>query len=220
MTRRILFTSQKGGVGKSTLARATAIALAGSGRRVLLADFDGDQQTLIRWNIQRRARALEPAVDADIFAKPRKLKAAAKGYDDVVIDTRGQHDDPSIELARLADVVFLPSSFSQDDIVPTLRVIGSLRRAGVPADHIAVVFCRTGGSARQEQQARSVLDMNKITALQPVLPQKDGFVNCYATGRTGAEAANKFLREAATAVDDAIIAFIDAATEETAAEPI
>ena len=40
MARHILFTSQKGGVGKSTLARATAIALACTGRKVLLADFD------------------------------------------------------------------------------------------------------------------------------------------------------------------------------------
>jgi ATPases involved in chromosome partitioning len=39
MPRRILFTSQKGGVGKSTLARSAAVALAYAGRKVLLADF-------------------------------------------------------------------------------------------------------------------------------------------------------------------------------------
>ena len=212
MARRILFTSQKGGVGKSTLARETAVSLARTGRKVLLADFDSDQQTLIRWNIQRRARALTPALDADVFTKVKALKKAEAGYDDVVIDTRGHHDDLTMGLAAAADVVFLPSSYSSDDLVPTLRVIASLRRAGVAADHVAIVFCRTGGSARQEKQARSILEMNRIIALPAALPQKDGFVNCYATGRTGSEAANKFLREAALAVDSEIMSFIDGVT--------
>ena len=47
MARQILFTSRKGGVGKSTLARATAIALAAEGRKVLLADFDVDSSVSI-----------------------------------------------------------------------------------------------------------------------------------------------------------------------------
>ena len=60
MARHILFTSQKGGVGKSTLARSTAIALAYAERKVLLADFDVEQGTCLRWQAQRQAsRELE-----------------------------------------------------------------------------------------------------------------------------------------------------------------
>lgn len=212
MTRRILFTSQKGGVGKSTLARAVAVSLAARGRDVLLADFDKDQQTCMRWAAQRRARGLEPPIDVISPIKERKLKNATRGYDDVVIDTRGHHDSQILDLAIASDVVFLPSSYSNDDLIPTLRVVESLRDAGIPAARVAIVFCRTGGSARQAEQARSILDMNRITALDTALPQKDGFVSLYATGRTGAEAANKHLRRYALAVDDALMAFIEKAT--------
>jgi hypothetical protein len=76
---------------------------------------------------------------------------------------------------------------------------------------IAVVFCRTGGSARQAQRARSILRMNGIAALDPVLPHRDGSVSLSATGRTGREAPNATLQSMALAVDQALLQFIAAA---------
>ena len=211
MTRHILFTSQKGGVGKSTLARSTAVALACSGRNVLLADFDVEQRTCLRWQAQRQARRLEPSIDVAKFSKEEKLDRISQQYDEVVVDTRGRHDELSLDLAKVSDVIFLPSSFSLDDISPTLTVIETLRNAGIPSSRVAVVFCRTGGSARQAQRARSILQMNGVAALDPVLPQRDGFVSLSATGRTGREAPNAALQSIAMAVDQALLQFIEAA---------
>ncbi len=128
------------------------------------------------------------------------------------MDTRGQHDELSLDLAIASDVIFLPSSFSPDDVSPTLKVVESLRNAGIPASRVAVVFCRTGGSERQQQNARSIMQMNQIVALDAVLPQKDGFVSLSATGRTGREAANASLRSIAVAMDEALLRFIESAT--------
>jgi chromosome partitioning protein len=216
MARRILFTSQKGGVGKSTLARSAAISLAYAGRKILLADFDSEQRTCVRWQAQRRARKLAPEISVEEFSKEKKLRGVELEYDDIVIDTRGQHDELSLDLAVSSNVIFLPSSFSMDDVLPTLKVVESLRIAGVPAAHVAVVFCRTGGSARQEQHARSILEMNQIVALQVMLPQKDGFVSLSATGRVGREAPHPQLRSIALAMDEALLGFIAAATDEAA----
>jgi chromosome partitioning protein len=216
MARQILFTSQKGGVGKSTLARATAVALACAGRKVLLADFDVDQTTCLRWQAQRQARHLEPVIAVQKFSKESKLDRVSHDYDDVVIDTRGQHDELALDLAKSSDVIFLPSSFSLDDISPTLAVVESLRNAGIPPSRVAVVFCRTGGSARQAQPARSILAMNSIASLDAVLPQRDGFVSLSATGRTGREAPSAALQKVARAVDEAVLDFIKAATSKRA----
>jgi chromosome partitioning protein len=211
MARHILFTSQKGGVGKSTLARSTAVALACSGRNVLLADFDIEQRTCLRWQAQRQARRLEPKIDVAKFSKEAKLDRLSQQYDDVVMDTRGRQDELSLELAMASDVIFLPSSFSLDDISPTLTVVETLRNAEIPLSRVAVVFCRTGGSSRQAQRARSILQMNGIAALDPALPQRDGFVSLSATGRTGREASNAALQSIAMAVDQALLQFIEAA---------
>ncbi len=217
MARRILFTSQKGGVGKSTLARSAAVALASEGRRVLLADFDSAQGTCVRWMAQRRARSLKPTINAAPFTDPSKLKRAGRGFDDVIIDTAGRLDDLCIELAQKADAIFLPSSYSLDDIMPTLQMIEALRKSGAKTEHTAIVFCRTGGSHPQERQARSILAMNNINMLDAVFPQKDGFTTLYATGRSGRESTNPHLRGAAVALDDALIDFIKGAEKEVKA---
>jgi chromosome partitioning protein len=211
MARLILFTSPKGGVGKSTLARSTAVALACSGRNVLLADFDVEQRTCLRWQAQRQVRRLEPAIHVAKFSEEAELDVVRQKYEDVVMDTRGHHDELSLDLAMSSDVIFLPSSFSLDDISPTLSVVETLRNAGIPSSRVAVVFCRTGGSARQQQRARSILHMNGIAALDPVLPQRDGFVSLSATGRTGREAPNPTLQSIAVAVDQALLRFIESA---------
>jgi chromosome partitioning protein len=216
MARYILFTSQKGGVGKSTLARSTAVALACAGRKVLLADFDVEQRTCLRWQAQRQARRLEPAIDVAKFSKEAKLERVSDDYDDVVMDTRGQHDALSLDLARSSDVIFLPCSYSLDDISPTLTVVASLRSAGVPPSRVAVVFCRTGKSARQGLHARSILKMNEIVALEAELPQRDGFVSLSATGRTGREASGGALQSIAIAMDQALLQFIDTAASGSA----
>jgi len=212
MARHVLFTSQKGGVGKSTLARSTAVALACGGRKVLLADFDAEQRTCLHWHAQRQARRLEPTIAAAKFSKEAKLDRVAHDYEDVVVDTRGHQDSLTLDLAKASDVIFLPSSFSLDDIFPTLTVVEALRKAGIAATRFAVVFCRTGGSARQAQHARSILKMNDIVALDGALPQRDGFALLSATGRTGRESPSAALRSVAMAVDQALLQFIEAAT--------
>ncbi|MEO1065642.1 MAG: hypothetical protein AAFZ07_29885, partial [Actinomycetota bacterium] len=143
--------------------------------------------------------------------KMKQVKASARRYDDVVVDTAGRLDNVSLSLAAAADAVLLPSSYSPDDILPTLKVIRSLREAGVAGSKIAIVFCRTGGSRAQEVQARSVLAMNDVAALDVSMPQKDGYVALFATGRTGRESPNPYLRRAALAVEEALADFVDEA---------
>ena len=209
MTRRILFASQKGGVGKSVLARSLAVALAERGRKVLLADFDAAQGTCLRWRAQREARKLKPAVPATGFDKPKKLDRATRRYQDVVIDSPGRLDELTLDLAAEADAILLPSSFSLDDIAPALRIIETLRRNKAGLNATAIVFCRTGGSTAQEEQVRSILRMNAIPALDAVFPQKDGYSPLYATGRVGRESTNPHLRAAAQTMDKEMIDFID-----------
>ena len=72
-----------------------AAAAAGSspatptGCKVLLADFDIEQRTCMRWQAQRQARRLEPAIDVEKFSKEAKLDRVSHRYDDVILDTPG-----------------------------------------------------------------------------------------------------------------------------------
>ena len=52
--RSIAFLSQKGGVGRTTLAASLAVAAAGAGERVIALDLD-PQASLVSWGERRKA---------------------------------------------------------------------------------------------------------------------------------------------------------------------
>ena len=72
------FVSQKGGVGKSALARLLAVGALHRGRKTLLADFDLDQLTCVEWGALRMRAGLEPEVDARAFKSLKKLRTGGR----------------------------------------------------------------------------------------------------------------------------------------------
>ena len=94
------FVSQKGGVGKSALARLLAIGAIHRGRKTLLADFDLDQLTCVEWGALRLRASIEPEVDARAFKSLKKLRKQDGGVEFIVADTRGLADDLSTEIAE------------------------------------------------------------------------------------------------------------------------
>ncbi|MEX3945981.1 ParA family protein, partial [Paraburkholderia sp. BR10937] len=60
MASVIAFVSQKGGVGKSTLARALARETAAGGLKTKVADLDTQQGTTVDWHRTRMDAGIEP----------------------------------------------------------------------------------------------------------------------------------------------------------------
>ena len=86
MTAVIAFVSQKGGVGKSTLARALAREAAASGLKVKIADLDPDQATIVDWHKARTQRALEPSLSVELFPTLGQALGSPDGHYLLVID--------------------------------------------------------------------------------------------------------------------------------------
>ena len=142
------FVSQKGGVGKSALARLLAVGALHRGRKTLLADFDLDQLTCVEWGALRMRAGLEPEVDARAFKSLKKLRREDGVADFIVADTRGLADDLSTEIAEDSDVVFLPTGVSSDDLRPTLSLARKLARRGAEG-RLVLVLSKVGRSETQ-----------------------------------------------------------------------
>lgn len=81
----ITIAMQKGGVGKSTIARSLAVAAVRDGLSVLMIDMDS-QQSVSQW-AERRESDMPVVVFSTENELPKKL-AQAKGVADlVIIDT-------------------------------------------------------------------------------------------------------------------------------------
>ena len=102
----IALISQKGGVGKSTLAVHLA-ALAAEREKVILMDLDL-QGSAMEWANRRGDRP--PVIMA---AHPASIareieRAAAEGYEAVFIDTAPHADHAALQAARAADLIMIP----------------------------------------------------------------------------------------------------------------
>jgi chromosome partitioning protein len=197
------FVSQKGGVGKSTLARLLALGAIHRGRKTLLADFDLDQLTCVEWGAARLRAGIEPEVDTRAFKSLKKLRRENGGVDVVVADTRGLADNLSTEIAEDSDVVFLPTGVSQDDLRPTLALARKFARRGAEG-RLVMVLSKVGRSETQFAKAVETIEDAGFELLSEHWPQRDGFQGDLDSGRAGREARNPHLREIAERMEEAL----------------
>ena len=208
--RTVSFVSQKGGVGKSTLARLTAVGAMHRGARALLADFDLEQLTSVEWSALRMRNSVEPEIDARAFKSLKKLRKQENGYDLIVADTRGLADDLSRDIAEASDVVFLPTGVSRDDLMPTLALARRLAREGADG-RLALILSKVGRSETQLAKAIETIEDSGFELLKEHWPLRDGFQADLDSGRAGREARNGHLRELAEKLENEIFARIDKA---------
>jgi chromosome partitioning protein len=201
----VSFVSQKGGVGKSTLARLFAVGAAHRGMKPLLADFDLEQLTCVEWNAIRLQNAVEPDIDARAFKSLKKLRKNEDRAGIVVADTRGLADDLAHEIAEDSDVVFLPTGASGDDLRPTLALARKLAKHGAEG-RLVFVLSKVGRSEVQLQKAVEAVAAAGFELLPEYWPQRDGFQSDLDLGRAGREARNPYLREAAEKMEAALFA--------------
>src|ERR1700727_1664633 len=190
------FVSQKGGVGKSTLARLLAVGALHRGRKTLLADFDLDQLTCVEWGALRLRANLEPEVDSRAFKSLKKLRREDVVADFIVADTRGLADDLSTEIAEDSEVVFLPTGVSGDDLRPTLALARKLAKNGAEG-RVVIGLSKIGRSEVQLQKAIETIEESGFELLSEHWPQRDAFQADLDPGRAGRESRNPYLREAA-----------------------
>ena len=199
----VSFVSQKGGVGKSTLARLFAVGAAHRGHRTLLADFDLEQLTCVEWNALRLRHEVEPDIDARAFKSLRKLRKNEEDIDFIVVDTRGLADTLTKEVAEDSNVVFLPTGTSGDDLRPTLALARKLARSGAEG-RLVLVLSKVGRSEPQLARAVETIAESGFDLLPEHWPLRDGFQADLDAGRAGRESRNLHLRGAAERMEEAL----------------
>jgi chromosome partitioning protein len=208
MTVVVSAVSQKGGVGKSAVARLLAREYAASGWIVRLADFDVKQMTSVEWAARRLEAGIEPTVEAQNYASVDKALKGAAGCDMLVMDGRGFADKLTQDIARASDNVLLPTGLSLDDLRPSIRLAHELVAAGVQERKIAFVLTRTGDSDKEIAAARQYIEGAGYRCLPASWPERTGYRDAHDQGKAGSEALHHSLRIKAESVAKAMVDFI------------
>ena len=160
--RRIGITSEKGGVGKSTLAFGLAGALSESGERVVLVDEDVRVASCLGW------ASLGP-VAFDVVGPDGAEAALQTPADFLVVDSEGRPGLNDLrEMATAFDVLLIPTGTSRLEVASTLRLWEQLREAG-SVESVRVVVTRAAPVGRVGQDARDALREAGVTMCETVI---------------------------------------------------
>ncbi len=211
MVTVIAFVSQKGGVGKSTLARALAREAAVSGLKVKIADLDPDQATIVDWHKVRTQKAIEPVLSVELFRSVAQALAAGDGHDLLVLDGPAKPSSGTTEIARRADLIVQPTGPARDDLTPAVRVFHGLSKQGVRQDRLIFALNHIGTESEADA-ARSYIEEAGYFALPGYLPERPAYRLAQNEGYAVTETRFHGLKERA---DSLIQALIDRVAEDT-----
>ncbi|MEH6575652.1 MAG: ParA family protein [Amphritea sp.] len=205
MTYIIGLVSQKGGVGKSTLARLIAREAAAEGLETKIADLDTKQTTCTKWAARRAENGIEPSIRVEPFADADSALKESTNFDLYIFDGRPHSDKQTQRVARAADLVVIPTNVWTDDLEPSVLLAHDLFNDGIPVNRIVFALCMVPESAKQIAQAREYLSHTPYRVLDGDVPFKTAFGDSLDKGRAITETPFRTLVKRADKLAQSIV---------------
>lgn len=209
MTLKIGVISQKGGVGKSTLSRLIARNYAHAGWLVKIADLDVSQGTSTDWKNRRDSKNYDPEIAVEAFRTIHQAMRIKDVYDLIVFDAPPHSMSSTLEIARVSEMVLLPTGLSLDDLRPSIMLAHELLEQGIESNKILFVLCRVGDRANEISEARAYIEKAGYKCAVGSLPEKTGYRRASDDGRALSETPYPSLKVRAQEVSDSIVEHIN-----------
>ena len=205
MTYKIAMVAQKGGVGKSTLARIIAVEAAKGGLQAKIADLDTQQKTSVNWAARRAENGIEPQIRAEAFKSVDTALNDAQSFDIYIFDGAPHSSIETRQACQASDIVIIPTSEGLDDLQPSVILANNLFKEGIAVDKIAFALCITSDSAREIASARDYLSQTPYQLLAGDIPFRTAFKTAMDKGKAITETSFPTLRKKADAMAQNII---------------
>jgi chromosome partitioning protein len=180
----IALISQKGGVGKTTLAIHLATAFEAQGRQTLLVDLD-PQTSAAEWKDARQAE--RPYVMAMPPSRLGKALETAREHqaEVVVLDTAPHSEGTALDAARAADLILVPCQ-------PSIMDLRAMRKTADLLNYVkkttyAVLNEVAPQGTVADEAGRAITAQFGIPVCPIRLGQRVAFNRCLLTGQTAQE---------------------------------
>jgi chromosome partitioning protein len=202
--------SQKGGVGKSTIARLLAREYASAGWQAKIADLDIAQGTSFSWQARRLRNDIKPAVAVERFGTVEQALHVADHYDLLILDGPPHSTAGTLRIAQASDLIVLPSGLALDDLEPSVILAQELMQKGIATNKLVFAFCRIGDSEPEVDEARNYVSQAGFNAIEEGMPERVAYRRAFDQGRSATETAFVSLNQRADFMAQAIINLITA----------
>lgn len=194
----ISFLNQKGGAGKSTLARALAVEFVRNKWETHFADMDSTQRTASHWAAKREEEGIQPQFSIATYQNPDTALKAAGIYDLLVVDAGAYADSSTNTIAKKSDLVVIPTGITTDDLRASLELANELAMQGQERNRILFVVMKVPANGDKEAMAtRRSIENWGFKAVQGWLSMKTGYGKAMDNGRTIIETPYASLNESA-----------------------
>lgn len=205
MTYIIGMVSQKGGVGKSTLARMMAREFIQGGLETKIADLDTQQQTCTNWAGRRAENGFQPEIQVQSFASVKTALSDASRFDALILDGKPNASEQTMEIAMASDLVVIPTGQTVDDLHPGVVLAHTLRKKGTPISKIAFAMFKTTGSERENAAARAYISEAGYPVLNGEVSVSTAYGSASDLGKAITETSFRTLNERAATLAQSMI---------------
>ncbi|WP_276369126.1 ParA family protein [Chryseolinea sp. H1M3-3] len=188
MAKIISFISRKGGTGKTTNAINLATTLYQMGKRVLLIETDTNytlntlrKMELFKANETKNGFEILGSQDNNVANELATIKETRQ-EDIIIVDSAGKTTDEGLKkLCLVSDIVIVPTSLTQNDLLVTYQTVTDLAPARDINHKLKILILpnRIHGATNIYTVRQSLKDLDAIV-LPVIVPQKNLFVN-YST---------------------------------------
>jgi chromosome partitioning protein len=178
------FISQKGGVGKTTIAIHLATAFQSSGRETLVVDLD-PQASAAEWKDARTEE--RPYVMAVPSSRLKKTLETAREHEAevVVLDTAPHSEGTALEAARASDLILVPCQPSIMDLRAMRKTADLLNHLKKPTYAVLNEVAAQGSVA--DDAARAITAQFEMPVCPVRIGQRVAFNRCLLAGQTAQE---------------------------------
>jgi chromosome partitioning protein len=198
------FVSQKGGVGKSTLARGIGREAAAGGLSVKIADLDVQQGTSVNWYRRRLEAGIEPMFSVESFKTAAQALKLAPQFDYLIIDGPARASAATLEIARAATLIVQPTGSSVDDLEPAVLTFHELVRDGISRNILVFALSRVGTDA-EEIEARAYIKQAGYAVLDGSIQERPAYRQASNVGLSITETRYPQLNKRADALIQAMV---------------
>lgn len=197
--------SQKGGVGKSTISRLIASQYASNEWEVKIADMDLAQGTSTNWNRRRMHNQITPVVAVEQFMTVADALKSAQNYDLLIFDGAPHSTRTTLDIAKSAHLVIIPSGVALDDLEPTIRLAHELKQSKIPKERIGIALSRIGNSEAEVEEAKAYIAQSGYHLFDGLLQEKTAVRRAQDEGRSASETLYKSINDRVDILVQAIV---------------